>query len=162
MSDPPKDTVDAMVEQWAGHMPEAITPRVALAKRLAGANARLADAGQPALDALAIDKGEYDVLATLLRQDKPYELTPTTLTAGTLVTTSGMTKRIDRLENRGLVARRPDPADRRGTLVGLTPAGRKLAREAVLTHGAAVEEALAGIGARDLDALDALLRKLQK
>jgi DNA-binding MarR family transcriptional regulator len=38
-----------------------------------------------------------------------------------------MTGRINRLERLGLVDRRADPSDRRGSLVGLTPTGRRLA-----------------------------------
>jgi DNA-binding MarR family transcriptional regulator len=35
-----------------------------------------------------------------------------------------MTKRLDRLEAAGHLVRRPDPGDRRGVLIELTPAGR--------------------------------------
>jgi DNA-binding MarR family transcriptional regulator len=53
-------------------------------------------------------------------------LSPTTLSERLLVTTASMTSLLDTLEARGLVARRPDPDDRRKQLVSLTPAGRAL------------------------------------
>ena len=42
-----------------------------------------------------------------------------------MITSSGATKRLDRLERAGLIKRAPDPTDRRGTLIGLTPAGTR-------------------------------------
>ena len=43
-----------------------------------------------------------------------------------MLTSSGTTKRLDRLEQAGLVTRAPDPDDRRGTLITLTAAGHRL------------------------------------
>ena len=43
-----------------------------------------------------------------------------------MLTSSGTTKRLDRLEQAGLITRAPDPDDRRGTLITLTDAGRLL------------------------------------
>ena len=42
--------------------------------------------------------GDFDVLVTLRRHGTPYELTPSELGASTMVTSSAVTKRIDRLE----------------------------------------------------------------
>ena len=55
-----------------------------------------------------------------------YRLRPTDLTNATMLTSSGTTKRLDKLEQAGLIRREADPADRRGTLITLTPAGREL------------------------------------
>ena len=65
------------------------------------------------------------MLAALRRAGEPYVLSPGRLLAQTLVTSGTMTNRIDRLESRGLVQRRPDPADRRGVHVRLTPQGEQ-------------------------------------
>ena len=45
-----------------------------------------------------------------------------------------MTNRIDRLTEKGLVRRIPDPEDRRGILVELTEQGRELIDRAVISH----------------------------
>ena len=45
------------------------------------------------------------------------------LAAQTQLTTSGITRVVDRLEADGLVARRACPTDRRGSFAGVTPAG---------------------------------------
>ena len=51
-----------------------------------------------------------------------------------MVTSGGMTKRLDRLESLGLVRWLPDPGDRRGVLVELLPRARRLADEVVEVH----------------------------
>jgi DNA-binding MarR family transcriptional regulator len=48
------------------------------------------------------------------------------------VTPRNMTAMVDQLEGAGLVARRPHPADRRATLLELTPAGQRMADSALL------------------------------
>jgi DNA-binding MarR family transcriptional regulator len=71
-----------------------------------------------------------------------------------------MTKRLDRLEDAGLVERRPDPGDRRGTLVGLTKRGREIVDAALVTHVGNEERLLQTLSASERRTLDALLRKL--
>ena len=64
------------------------------------------------------------MLAALRRTGAPYELSPGRLLRETLVTSGTMTNRVDRLAARGLVERYPDPDDRRGVIVRLTPEGK--------------------------------------
>ncbi len=71
-----------------------------------------------------------------------------------------MTNRIDRLENAGLVSRRPDPQDRRGTLVRLTAKGKALVDAATSGHVANEERLLAVLSEREQLQLADLLRKL--
>ena len=78
-----------------------------------------------------ISLGEFDVLAALRRQGAGTTLTPTQLARVAMVSPGGMTNRLDRLERAGLISRAPDPADRRGSLVTLTPAGHEVADRAV-------------------------------
>ncbi len=61
-----------------------------------------------------LDRGEFDVLASLLRTGDLYQLTPGALGESMMVTSGAVTKRVDRLERVGLLAREPDPRDRRG------------------------------------------------
>jgi DNA-binding MarR family transcriptional regulator len=77
---------------------------------------------------------ELDLLFTLRRTGPPYRLNPTALRRAAMVTSGGMTKRLDRLESLGLVRRLPDPGDRRGVLVELLPRARRLADEVVEVH----------------------------
>lgn len=77
-----------------------------------------------------------------------------------MLTSGAMTNRIDRLEEAGLVLRRPDPQDRRGTLVRLTAKGKALIDAASTQHVANEERLLAALSAREQLQLGELLRKL--
>jgi DNA-binding MarR family transcriptional regulator len=66
-----------------------------------------------------------------------------------LVTKGNVCGVLDRLEERGLVTRRPDPEDRRANLVVLTPAGRDLARRAVPAHEALIARLLGRLPAEE-------------
>ena len=76
-----------------------------------------------------------------------------------MLSSAGMTSRLDRLERRGLVRRLRDPDDRRGVLVELTDAGRKIVDQAVTANTDRESELLAGIGVRELEVLSGLLQK---
>jgi DNA-binding MarR family transcriptional regulator len=54
------------------------------------------------------------------------------------VNAASVTNAVDRLETQGLVARRPNPADGRGTLAAITAKGRRLAAQATLAMNAGV------------------------
>jgi DNA-binding MarR family transcriptional regulator len=75
--------------------------------------------------------GDFDMLATMRRRavDDPIKIKD--LQQSLMLSSGGTTKRLDRLESAGLIQRRPDPADRRGTLVALTGPGLDLINRAV-------------------------------
>ncbi|MDX2969443.1 MarR family transcriptional regulator [Kribbella solani] len=81
-----------------------------------------------------LTEGEFDVLAALRRAGSPYEHAPGELALHTMVTTGAISKRVDRLEEAGLVRRRRSDADGRGRVVRLTPAGRRLFDRAFSAH----------------------------
>ena len=49
-----------------------------------------------------LQAGEFDVLATLRRSGAPYMLSPTQLYEAAMISSGGMTDRLDRLERAGL------------------------------------------------------------
>lgn len=81
-----------------------------------------------------LSAGEFDVLATLRRAGAPFERTPSDLAEGTMISSGGLTKRVDRLEDAGLVSRRPSEHDGRGRVVALTPEGLTLIDDAFERH----------------------------
>lgn len=115
---------------------------------------------EPVYGEHGLNRGEFDVLATLRRSGPPHALTPTALYGALMVSSGGMTNRIDRLERLGLVARRPHPQDRRGTLVALTPAGLALIDRLVDRHVAVQTAVLAPLTAAEQDQLSHLLGRL--
>jgi DNA-binding MarR family transcriptional regulator len=78
----------------------------------------------------------------------------------TLLSSSGMTKRLDRMEDARLIERRPDPSDRRGTLVRLTRRGKSVVDRAVETHVGNEERLLGPLTAAERRTLDRLLKNL--
>lgn len=66
---------------------------------------------------------ELMILGTLKRLGPPFESTPTNLAKASLLSPPGISKRLDRLEGRGFVERRPGSQDRRSVDVRLTEAG---------------------------------------
>jgi DNA-binding MarR family transcriptional regulator len=72
----------------------------------------------------------FDVLAALYGTGPPYQMTPTELYRGHMMSSAGVTARLDVVERAGLAARSRDPRDRRGVIVTLTKAGQKMVRDA--------------------------------
>jgi DNA-binding MarR family transcriptional regulator len=100
------------------------------------------------------------VLAALRRSGPRYRLTPTELYRSVLVTSATMTERLDRLERRGLIARRPASRDRRSIHVELTPDGRALIDQAHTDLLATEASLLDALSPDDRTALAGLLAKL--
>ena len=158
---PPRDHVDEVVSQWRRERPDLDVAPLALFGRLFRVG-QLADVElSKEFGRHGLQPGWFDLLTALRRAGAPYELNPTELMRATLLSSGGVTKRLDRLEEAGLVERHPDPADRRGTRVRLTRRGKGVTDRAVEAHLANEAELLGSLTATDRRALDKLLRKLQ-
>ncbi|MBS43002.1 MAG: MarR family transcriptional regulator [Nocardioides sp.] len=120
-----RDEVDELVEAWARERGDLDLGPVEVFSRISRLARHLDLARRAAFSTHGIEAWEFDVLAALRRAGTPYELSPGRLLRETLVTSGTMTNRVDRLAARGLVERHPDPADRRGVLVRLTPEGKR-------------------------------------
>jgi DNA-binding MarR family transcriptional regulator len=68
---------------------------------------------------------------------------------------------VDRLESRGLVERRPDPADRRVWLVAITPVGVDLARQVAAIDRVLQHELRTGITRDERNALATVMTRIQ-
>lgn len=82
---------------------------------------------------------EYDVLLRLARAPER-ALTMGELAERTMLSPSGTTRLVDRLEASGLLVRRPAPGDGRVALATLTPDGLRLVRTAARTHLRGIRE----------------------
>jgi DNA-binding MarR family transcriptional regulator len=107
-----------------------------------------------------LQKGEFDVMATLRRAGEPYQLTPTVLHQSLLLTSGAMTSRLDRLEKANLILRQPSPTDRRSVQVQLTLAGLELINQILPLHIANEQEALSELSSDEQQQLGVLLDKL--
>ena len=155
-----RDEVDELVEAWARERPDLDLAPVEVFSRIGRLARHLDLARRDAFTAAQVEPWEFDVLAALRRAGTPYELSPGRLLRETLVTSGTMTNRVDRLTARGLVERLPDPRDRRGVLVRLTPEGRTTVDRAFEKLLEAEQTFLAGLPDKDRARLAALLRTL--
>jgi DNA-binding MarR family transcriptional regulator len=158
--EPAPDAVDAITGQWNEVRPDLPTEAMAVFGRIFRISRTMTDRLGQAHAAFGIGKGEFDVLGTLRRSGAPYALSPRELTATLMLTTGGMTGRLDKLERAGLVTRSPDPNDRRGLRITLTPEGLDLVDRAVDPGVAIYERTLAVLSAEERTTLDGLLRRL--
>ncbi|MFJ8308254.1 MULTISPECIES: MarR family winged helix-turn-helix transcriptional regulator [unclassified Streptomyces] len=157
----PTDAVDGITAQWAVVRPDLETVPMAVYGRIYRIARAMGDRMDREYAKFGIGRGEFDVIATLRRSGDPYTLSPRQLSATLMLTTGGMTGRLDKLEKAGLLTRSPDPNDRRGLRVSLTEKGLKLVDESVTAGLAAQTEVLTSALDEDEAAqLSALLRKL--
>ena len=160
MAKKPSDHVDEILAQWRYERPDLNVAPLGPVGRLFRVS-QLADAElAKKLAGHGLQPGWFDLLAALRRAGPPYELNPTHLMQTTLLSSGGMTKRLDRLAEAGLVERRDDPTDRRGTRVRLTRPGKAVIDRAVEAHLVNKDHLLRSLTAADRRALDGLLRKL--
>lgn len=153
------DRVSRIQEEWLRERPDLdVTPQGVIG-RLHRVGARLTEELVAVYGEHGLAEGDFDVLATLRRAGAPYERTPGELAEHTMITTGGMTKRLDRLERAGLVTRRAAEADGRGRIVALTDRGRETIDAAVTDHLANERRLVDLLGPRDAAALERILTR---
>jgi DNA-binding MarR family transcriptional regulator len=154
------DEVDDLVAAWQAERPDLDVRPMQVLSRISRLARHLDRERRSAFAAHDLESWGFDVLAALRRQGTPYELSPGALLRATLVTSGTMTNRIDRLEEAGLVRRRPDPQDKRGVLVTLTAAGQARVDAALADLLAAEQALLACLPEASRHTLASLLRIL--
>ncbi len=155
------DRIDRLLEQWSQQRPELDCSGLDVVARVQDVAKMLRRTEDEALDSLDLRMWEYDVLSALRRQGAPYQLPATMLAKESLLSSGAMTNRIDRLEERGLVERDPDPEDRRGVLVRLTDQGRSLVDKAIEARLGVANRQLASLSAQERQAISLGLRKIR-
>jgi DNA-binding MarR family transcriptional regulator len=159
-SSPSRDHVDRIVAEWAEELPNLNTDAVALIGRLMRASHLLKLEVDRSLGTFDLTINEFNTLNALRRAGPPHRLSPKDVGVSLLFSSGGLTKLLERLESRGLVAREPDPNDGRGVLVSLTPAGKELQEEAMAAHQVNEEELLGPLTRPQRDSLNEILRDL--
>lgn len=155
-----EDHVDRLRAQWKRELPDLNTEPMAIlgrAKRLSNLVAR---GIEETFAGFGLDRGEFDVIATLRRSGSPYRLTPTEMYTMLMLSSGGLTHRLDRLEKAGLIGREKSERDGRSFVVSLTPRGIDLAERAFRADMANEFLVLRALSAKERAALAALLRKL--
>lgn len=152
------DTVDALLDAWRAARPDLNATPLGLIGRVLVLAEHLKRAAEAALARHNLTLGQFDILATLRRAGPKGGLTPTRLLESVVLSSGGMTSRLDKLEASGLIDRRPDPTDRRGVVVKLTAKGRKVIDAATVTRFREAAASLPPISPVAQTALNDLLR----
>src|SRR5271169_5935395 len=114
-----EDEVDRLLRGWRRVLPDVDVSPLEVLSRISRL-ARYLDRQRSVIFARHdLEIWSFDVLAALRRSEPPHRLSPGQLLAQTLVTSGTMTNRLDHLESRGLVRRRPDSSDARSVRVQL-------------------------------------------
>jgi DNA-binding MarR family transcriptional regulator len=154
------DEVDRIVQAWQRERPDLDVAPLSVLSRVSRLARHLDLARREAFAEYELESGEFDVLAALRRAGKPYALTPSVLISQNLVTSGTMTNRIDRLEQKNLVARMPDPSDGRGVLVQLTANGKSAVDRALEELLVRENNLLASISIADRTKLATILKTI--
>ena len=145
---------------WQGTRPDIDTSALQVTGRLARIGPHLARRQEAVFDRFGLNRGEVGALSALRVAGPPHQLSPTRLGKGLMLSSAGVTSRIDRLERRGLVRRLPDPADRRGVIIELTDEGVATVDEAVRAVAVSDRELIERLTPDEVTTLEQLLRKL--
>jgi DNA-binding MarR family transcriptional regulator len=109
---------------------------------------------------LGVTAGEWTVLEQLARSPGEAPLTPSQLAEAANVAPSSMTHRLDRMVERGLIARSVDPENRVRVRVRLTDAGYGLYAQAIREADLVEADLLAGLTPRQVQTLADLLERV--
>lgn len=157
------DRAERARQQWQKEMPEfadKLLPMVLLGRLNEAAHVMSRDYLVPSYADIGLKFGEFDVLATLVRSGPPYKLSPTELYRTTMMSSGGMTARLDKLEKAGLVERCPNPDDRRALTVCLTEKGLDLIKTKMPNYIDTQHAAVDGLTEDEQLQLSRLLEKL--
>jgi len=157
---PPRDWTDSLLDRLAANRSAKEVEPYQVTARLSRVGLHIAHIQEEAFGRFGLNRGEMGVLGALLLAGSKQQLSPTQLFKGLMLSSAGITSRLDRLERRGYVRRTRHPSDRRGVLVELTPSGRKVFEQAVGADASVEKEMLAALTKEEQRALAALLKKL--
>src|SRR4051812_2849284 len=110
-----RDGVDEILAQWRHERPDLDPSPIGVVGRVSRLARELEQRLEPVYRDHGLEPGWHDVLATLRRSGPPYQLRPSEFSGALMLTSSGTTKRLDRLERAGLISPSPHPHHRRGT-----------------------------------------------
>ncbi|MFD6618777.1 MarR family winged helix-turn-helix transcriptional regulator [Streptomyces albidoflavus] len=155
------DAVDVIRDLWRAECPEydtwpsGVIGRIQRLSRTLDRELRHFDAQH------GMESGEFDVLTTLRRSGPPYRMTAGAFLKASMVTSGAVTKRIDRMEARGLVERVRTPnGDRRSVQIQLTEEGMRVIDDLFPLHLDNEEKMLSALSREECEQLAHLLRRL--
>jgi DNA-binding MarR family transcriptional regulator len=155
-----QDWTDNLLAKWASINPGLAMDAYRVTARISRIALHIARQQEEVFGRLGLNRGEVGVLGALRTAGPHQRLSPTQLFKGLMLSSAGITSRLDGLEKRGLVKRHPDPTDRRALLVELTDAGSTLLDEAVAANTKSERALIGDLSATEIATLSKLLRKM--
>lgn len=154
-----KAPVDLMIEQWTQERPDLDSSSLGVLARISRLARVAEDNARRILNKHDLSDAEFHLLAAI--RTSPSPPSPRNLLDQLMVTSGGLTNRIDRLERAGLVERAANPEDRRGVLLQLSARGREVVDRVTTEYLANQNSVLdAALDSREREQLATLLRKL--
>lgn len=154
------DLIDLIIDQWGREIPELDVSSIGVLGRLHRCDIRYQGLVSDVLGQYNLSTASFDVLASL-RRSPDYRRTAGQLAEIGLISSGGLTQRIDRLESSGLVQRTRDPNDRRVVYIELTESGHHLIDMVLKRHFAEQNGFLAGLTRSEQKQLSQLLSQLE-
>ncbi|WKX75887.1 MarR family winged helix-turn-helix transcriptional regulator [Zobellia laminariae] len=154
------DLIDSLILEWKQEQPQLDSSAMEIVGRILKLSKILEKRASKALSNYGIHYTDLDVLATIRRSGKPYELTPSKLMKSVLITSGAMTALLKRLEKLELIYRSSDLQDGRIKLVGLTKKGSEVIDKAIETRFIEASESIKSLNDSENIALSILLKKL--
>lgn len=155
------DLVDLILDQWAREVPDLDVSSIGVLGRLHRCDIRYQGLVSDVLDEFNLTTASFDVLASLRRSGPDYRRTAGQLAEIGLISSGGLTQRIDRLERSGLVARTREPTDRRVVYIELTDAGKNLIDTVLQRHFSEQNNFIDGLTHEEQQQLARLLSRLE-
>lgn len=151
----------AYLETSSSGFTESQLDGITVAGRLLAAAQEVTRSVEEALRRVGVPHGELEVLIALRMHRDHLPLTPGDVASMLGVSTGAMTKRLDGLEDRGLITRLPHHHDRRSVSLHLTEEGSDMADRALVIKAEAIASAIPdALSDRQLNQLAGLLEKI--
>lgn len=154
-----RDVVDRLIEQWRVARPDLDSSPLEVVGRVIVLAQHLERGVESALEKHNLSLGQFDILATLRRHGKKGGLTPTQLLESVVLSSGGMTARLDALAEAGYIYRKPNPDDRRMVVIELTAKGRRAIDSATKTRFNEAKASLPPLNPAEMTTLTGLLRR---
>ncbi len=159
--DRPTDAVDEIVAQWSAERPDVDASPLHVLGRLHRSYSIYLTSIAAVFERHGLNVPAFDVLATLRRSGEPFRMTAGELASASLVSTGGITLRVDRLETAGFVRRQRTGEARRVVYIEPTQTGRALIDEAIDDHFANEAAMISELNPDDQLTLATLLSRLE-
>jgi DNA-binding MarR family transcriptional regulator len=154
-----RDVVDRLIAKWRDARSDLDPSPLEVVGRVIVLAQHLERNVEGALEKHGLSLGQFDILATLRRHGKKGGLTPSQLLESVMLSSGGMTARLDALAEAGLICRKQNADDRRMVVIELTSKGRRVIDLATRTRFAEAKDSLPPLNDAEMATLTGLLRR---